>query len=281
MKLAICNETWGDLDFAATCGRIAAAGFQGIEIAPFTLKENPWDLSVNELKAHRAVATAAGLDIIGLHWLLKAPAGFHISSPDPAIRRRTHDFLRHLVEVNAELGGRILVFGSPNCRSLGTEIAPEEGWKRSREIFRDIAEYAHRHGAILALEPLSPIETDFLSSAAEGERMVEEVAHPGCKLHLDVKAMAGELLCRDGFFTPESLSLGIAELIRRHRRHLVHFHANDPNRRGPGTGIVDYAPIFAALRDIDYQAWLSVEVFDYAEGADEIARNSADFLRRG
>ena len=281
MKLAICNETWQDLDFAATCERIAAAGFTGVEIAPFTLKNNPWDITEPELADHRRSAAAAGLEIVGLHWLLKAPEGFHISSNDASVRRRSAEFLRHLVRVNAALGGRVLVFGSPTCRSLGSEINPEDGWKRSRELFHEIAEYAQSHHSILALEPLSPVETDFLSTSADGEKMCNEINHPACKLHLDVKAMAGEILHRDGFFNAEILSQSIADLIRRHSRHLVHFHANDPNRRGPGTGIVDYTPIFAALRSVAYDDWLSVEVFDYAEGADLIAQNSAAFLRQG
>src|SRR5436305_1818759 len=74
---------------------------------------------------------------------------------------------------------------------------------------------------ILAMEPLGPADGNFLLTAADGVRLIEMVGSPNCRLHLDCKAMSSEP-------TP------IPELLRRHRQQLVHFHANDPNRQGPG-----------------------------------------------
>ena len=45
MRYAICNEHWGDLPFAKVCERAAAAGYEGLELAPFTLKEDPRELT--------------------------------------------------------------------------------------------------------------------------------------------------------------------------------------------------------------------------------------------
>jgi sugar phosphate isomerase/epimerase len=67
-------------------------------------------------------------------------------------------------------------------------------------------------------------------------------------------------------------------LILEHRRLLAHFHANDPNRQGPGFGQLDFRPIFRALGEIDYAGWVSVEVFDYAPGIENLARKSIEYM---
>jgi sugar phosphate isomerase/epimerase len=76
-----------------------------------------------------------------------------------------------------------------------------------------------------------------------------------------------------------SESTPMADLIRRYRAELVHFHANDPNRQGPGFGELEFPPILAALGEIDYHGWVSVEVFDYSPGIERLARESIEYLR--
>jgi sugar phosphate isomerase/epimerase len=75
-------------------------------------------------------------------------------------------------------------------------------------------------------------------------------------------------------------STPIAELIHRHREHLVHFHANDPNRLGPGFGDLDFIPVFRALAEVQFRGWISVEVFDYSPGPERIARQSIEYMRK-
>ena len=108
---------------------------------------------------------------------------------------------------------------------------------------------------------VGPAEGDFLLTAAEGRELVSLVGSPHVRLHLDCKAMASE-------------SVPPAEIIQANRDILAHFHANDPNRQGPGMGQLEMVPIFAALKEIDWRGWVSVEVFDYSPGIERLVRES-------
>jgi sugar phosphate isomerase/epimerase len=266
MRFAICNETYQNTCFEAMCADVAAAGYAGIEIAPFTLAEDPRDLTLADAVNCAAKAKAHGLEIIGLHWLLTKPAWFHITTPDALQRRETARFGCHLVRLCAAMGGKIMVWGSPKARSLQPEWKYDEAFTRAAECVRVVAEEAGRHGITLAMEPLGRKETNFLNTAAETIRFCQTVDHPACKLHLDVKAMSDEP-------TP------IPDIIHASKDWTVHFHTNDPNLRGPGQGEVKFEPILTALRDTGYTGWLSTEVFDYTPDAPTIARQSIQYLK--
>jgi len=119
---------------------------------------------------------------------------------------------------------------------------------------------------ILCQEALPPPEADFITTAAEAADLVRSVAHPNFRLMLDVKSMCAE-------------ERPPAAIIREFAPLVEHFHANDANRRGPGFGDTDFRPIAAALREVGYPHWVSVEVFDYTPDPETIARESLRYLR--
>ena len=266
MKFAICNETYQGWDIAKICRDVSACGYEGLEIAPFTLDEDPRRIDEKQAKAVAQTAKDAGLQITGLHWLLVKPAGLHLTTPDDATRSRTVEFARHLVQMCAAMGGRVMVWGSPKQRSLEPGWDYEAAAGRAADALRAIARTAGDLGVVIAIEPLARKETNFLSTADETIRLLRRVDHPACRLHLDVKAMSDE-------------SKPLPGIIRDSAPFLAHFHANDPNLRGPGFGEVDFAPIASALKAAGYSGYVSVEVFDYTPDPETIAVRSLEYLK--
>jgi sugar phosphate isomerase/epimerase len=278
MRFALCNEMFGDRsvdrDMFSTVRQL---GYTGLEIAPFTLDPLAKPFDARNIPAERIVevrdrAEAAGLEIIGLHWLLAKTEGFYLTSPDADTRRHTAEYLSALVELCADLtsassSGRVMVLGSPQQRNLLPGVSYEEAEAYAVEVLHGAMAACRQYDVTIALEPLGPAETDFMLTAQSAIRLCKLVNSPHCRLHLDVKAMASE-------------KVPIADNIRTCRDWLVHFHANDPNLLGPGMGEVDYRPIFAALKEIDYRGWVSVEVFKYEPSPDEIARESMEYMEK-
>ncbi|MBN1394352.1 MAG: sugar phosphate isomerase/epimerase [Pirellulales bacterium] len=265
-KYSICNETFEGWPFEKACKFAARCGYAGVEIAPFTISNFVTDVPAERRRQLRRQAEEAGLKIVGLHWLLAKTTGFHLTSPEAEVRRNTTKYLVELARFCSDLGGNRLIFGSPQQRNLAPGMTKEQGMKYAAEALRPAMPELEKMDVTLALEPLAPAETNFLATAAEAVELIELVDSPRCRLILDCKAMSSEP-------TP------VPELIRKHRRLLVHFHANDPNRRGPGFGKLDFVPIMRALQEIDYRDWVSVEVFDYTPGPERLAKESIDYLR--
>ena len=267
MRFAICNETYQDTPFDEDCAHVAACGYDGIEIAPFTFDDDPSRITEQQATTLGKTAAAAGLAVVGLHWLLVKPPGLHITTPDDAVREHTIAFVEHLTRLCAAMGGNVLVFGSPKQRNLAEGQAYDDAMRRGVDSFRRICETAQPLGVTLALEPLGPAETNFMSSSAETVRIIEAVDHPACQLHLDVKERTTE-------------AESIRQIIARCAKHMAHVQANDANMRGPGFGDVDFLPIAQALKAANYDGYVSVEVFDYKPDAQTIARKSIDYLKK-
>jgi len=266
MRYAICNETFLDWPFDKAFAFARECGYEGIEIAPFTIENDVREISSAKRTEVRRQAEAAGLDVVGLHWLLAKTEGLYLTSPDKAVRQATSGYLGELARLCRDLGGEVLVLGSPQQRNLLPGVTMEQGMEFAAEVLRDAVEVLEETKVILAVEPLGPAEGDFLNHAADAVQLIGMVDSPRCRLHLDCKAMSSE---------PDP----IADVVRANASMMQHFHANDANKLGPGFGEIDFVPIFAALQDVDYRGWVSVEVFDYSPGIERLARDSIQYMR--
>jgi sugar phosphate isomerase/epimerase len=272
MKYAFCNEMFGDELFEQVWPEVARLGYTGVEIAPFTLWKEDEHFDARAVPAFmrqkvKQVAADSGLEVVGLHWLLAKTNGFYLTSPNAHVRSATADYLKALVELCADLGGKIMVLGSPQQRNLLPGVGYNDAEQYAAEVLRSVMPSCQERGVTIALEPLGPAEGDFMLTAEAGIRLARLVDSPNCRLHLDVKAMSSE-------------KHSIPVVIESSRDWLVHFHANDPNLLGPGMGDVEYGEIMQTLHDIHYDGWVSVEVFNYEPSPMEIAGQSIEYMRK-
>ncbi len=262
MRLAICNEMFEGRDLRRICRDVKALGYDGIELAPFTLASRITDLSASDLRAVRSTVEGEGLAVVGLHWLLAKTEGFHLTHPDREVRQRTADYLRALGEACAELGGSVMVLGSPKQRNLLPGVALDDGYGYAAEVLGRALPTIGAAGVDLCLEPLGPAETDFLNTIGQANTLIDSLNHPSLLLQLDVKAQTTD---------PEG---SVPGLFRHYGAVAGHVHIQEPDGRGPGFGPTDWPMVLGGLSESSYERWISVEVFDSSPGIDEVARQA-------
>ena len=266
MKFAICNEIfqkWKLEDAFACASRV---GYDAVEIAPFTIANSVTDVSELDRQSIRETAARNHIEIAGIHWVLVKPEGLYINHSDESIRRRTAEYFVNLVDFCADVGGKVMVVGSPKQRNILPGVSPQQAWDWATNTFRDAVKQAEQRQVTICFEPLAPFETNFINTAEEAIRFTQQLNTPHFKIILDVKAMYSE-------------AKPITQIIRDSWPHFAYFHANDKNLKGPGFGDVDFKPIAAALKEVGYKGFVSVEVFKFEEGAETIATKSIEYLK--
>jgi len=269
MRIALCNEVLAGMPLERQCEYAAGLGYDGLEIAPFTLDASPEKISTAEAAKIRRVVEASGLVVTGLHWLLVKPDGLSLTDPDASIRGRTIEVMLRLTALCAELGGAVLVHGSPKQRQIAPGETLATALARLRDGLAQAASAAGKAGVIYCIEPLSRRETSLVNTIAAAADLVRSISHPHLRTMIDCSA-AGQTEAES-----------IPSLIDRWLPTglIAHLQVNDPNRRGPGQGEMKFAPILAALKRHDYAGTIAVEPFDYSPDGPGVAAFSSGYLR--
>ncbi len=268
-RLAICNETFQGWDFAAGCRGALDTGYAGIEIAPFTLSEDPASIPASVREEYRDVIGSEGLGYVGLHSLLTVPRGeLHVTTPDAAVRNRSWVYFRKLIDLCADLGdGGMMILGSGRQRRTVEGTSVEEATRRLRDGLSEVAGHAQDRGVTILPETLAPHLCDVLTSMEQTVSMVREISHPAVQTMFDTHNAVAEEAPHD-------------QLIKQHSALIRHVHINEMDGRHPGTGTYDFSIPMQALKDLGYTGWLSLEVFRFEPSGAEIAKLSSKFLRR-
>jgi D-psicose/D-tagatose/L-ribulose 3-epimerase len=264
-KYAICNEMFEKLDFAGQCRMIRAAGFQGIEIAPFTLAGDLDEISAARRREMRAIIISEGLQFAGLHWLLITPKWLHLTTADQGVRQKSWDYFLRLIDFCSDLGGGVMVLGSPKQRASqgNTKI---EALRNLREGLARVAPHAAERGCVIAIEELPGKDTDVVNTLQEAVEIVRELRSPAIQTMFDFHNTTDEHEAAD-------------VLVRRYFHYIRHVHINEMDGRHPGTGNMNFLPVFNVLVELKYKGWVSLEVFDFSPGPERILRETMTFLR--
>ena len=265
MKFAVCNELFGDMSFKKSCALTAEFGFGGMELAPYTFSANPQELGPAERKEIKTILVDHGLEFVGLHWLLMAPQGLHLTTPDNRVRRKSWDFMKYLVEFCADMGGGVMVLGSPNQRKA-EGIAVEDALKYLKQGFVQLAPVAAGANTRILIESLSIRKTNVVTSMQEAADIIHEIDHPGISGIFDFHNCINE-------------ALSWPELIEHHKDIIQHVHFNEIDGGYPGSGNSDFVPAFKALERIHFQGWVSLEVFNQTEPPETILRETNRLIK--
>lgn len=269
MRIALCNEVIAPMPFPRQCEYAAKLGYDGLEVAPYTLSEEPHRMGAAQVAAARSAAGDAGIVVTGLHWLLVKPAGLSISARDEATRQRTVDVMLALVDLCAALGGRYLVHGSPQQRRIEAGDTRAAALARAQECFARVAERAERAGVVYCIEPLSSEATPLVNTLDEAAALVKAIGSRSVKSMLDCSSAARmerePLHALVDRWMPEGM--------------IAHVQVNDRNRRGPGQGEQRFAPLLSALRRHGYAGDVAVEPFDYVPDGPGAAARAIGYIR--
>jgi D-psicose/D-tagatose/L-ribulose 3-epimerase len=269
-KYAMCNESMAKLNWTQQCQIVGNAGYKGIEIAAFTLvKQSVEEMTSRKLKEMISAMKNAGIECVGLHWLLTPPPkGLHFTTPDSAVRQNTITYFLKLIDFCSDLGGPYMIFGSPKQRNT-MGISVEEAKKYFAEGLTIVADHAQKRSVKILIEPLGKNATDVVNTTAEALELAQQVNHPAIQIMFDFHNTTDETEPFD-------------VLLRKYFKHIHHVHVQemDGKHLGTGTAANDYVKAFQTLKDLQYDKWISLEVFDFSPGGKKIAEESMRVLKQ-
>jgi sugar phosphate isomerase/epimerase len=208
---------------------------------------------------------------VGLHWLLVTPNWLHITTPDAALRTKSWDYVRQLIDLAGDLREgqnepAIMVLGSPKQRATTGGATVPQAIDHLVEGLQSVGDHAHERNCVLCMETLDHSQTDVDCTLAQTVEILHRVNKPAVQTMFDFHNTPDE---RD----PPDV------LVERYFPMIRHVHINEMDGRWPGSGHSDYVPLLRTLKRKNYRGWISLEVFDFKAGAENIGRASIDYLK--
>lgn len=244
-------------DFEANVGRIAALGYDGIELAVRDPELLDVGLVQETLARHGLAVPAIGTG------QAFSEEGLSFTDPDAGVRARTVERIRRQVDL-ARLLKAVVIIGLIRGK-VQPGVTREQAIDWLGEALSDCAEYGAQQGVRLALEPVNRYETDLIINVSEGLSLISQIAADNLGLLVDTFHMNIE-------------EPSIEDSIRAAGAGIFHCHVADSNRWYAGAGHLDFSSILSALDEAGYQGYLSAEVLPFPK-PDECARRNIEHLR--
>jgi len=247
MKFGVNTFIWTarfDHSHLALLPEIKQAGFDGVELPLI----DPTQVNAADI---RPALADNGLECT---FCSVIPGGMSAISDDAGVRRATLEHMKTCIKVAVEAGGRLIVgpLYSPVGYLPGRRRNADE-WNRAVEFYQSLGDTLASHQVAIAIEPLNRFETHFLNTAEDAVALCDQIGSPWVGMLFDT-------------FHANIEEKDVAAALRKTARHLRHVHTCENDRGTPGTGHVDWTGVFAALREMGYDGWLTIESFGFALG---------------
>ncbi|OPY36114.1 MAG: Xylose isomerase-like TIM barrel [Methanoregula sp. PtaU1.Bin051] len=246
MKLSVSNVAWYNNRIEEFIRFVSGLGCRGIELGPSMIWPEPVLAPVSERRALKTMIADAGLDLAGIQALLYSRQDLFLFG-DAAVREKMLEYLTGMMDLCGDLGGEVLVFGSPRNRKIGN-LPQDKARAIAVGFFRELGIRAGKRGLYFCIEPLGRTETDFINTVAEAFAFIQEAGNPeGLGLHIDTKGIIDEREVDKPYLAD---MFAIAK----------HVHISEPDLRPVGTGSYNHRPISRKIRSSGYNRFISIEM---------------------
>lgn len=266
MKLAVSNVAWYQKEIDNFLELLSSMECHGIELAASMIWDEPIDSSGKERLELRRKIEDSGLKLTGLQALLYTRKDLLLFK-DERTRQKILDYLIKLMDICSDLGGEVLVFGSPQNRKIG-DLLVKEAYSLAVDFFSKVAKHAEERNVFFCIEPLGRIETDFINTVKEAEKLIRDVGNPkGIGLHIDAKGLIDENEVSSPYITR---SFSIAK----------HVHLNDPGLMPPGSTGYDHKQIRDRIKESGYSRFVSIEMRRQEPDVEGAIRKAVNYVKK-
>ena len=266
IKLAVSNISWYPREIDGFLQLLSSLKCEGIELAASMLWQEPVDSTIRQRLELRRKIQDAELKLTGLQSLLYTRRDLLLFK-DKKGRQKTLDYLIRLMDLCRDLGGEILVFGSPRNRNIG-DLPREKAYAIAVDFFSRVGKQAEKRNLCFCIEPLGKTETDFINRIKEAEEFIEDTGNcKGLGLHIDVKALIEEKEVSWPYLT-ESFSSA------------KHVHLNEPGLMPPGSTGYCHKEIRARMDGSTYSRFLSIEMRRQERDMEGSIHRAVDYVRQ-
>jgi D-psicose/D-tagatose/L-ribulose 3-epimerase len=246
MKLSVSNVAWYQGRIDEFLGFIASLGCTGVELGPSMIWPEPVLAPAAARQGLKRSISDAGLELAGIQALLYTRQDLAMFG-DAATRGRMLEYLTGMMDLCRDLGGEVMVFGSPRNRTMGT-LPRDKARDIALKFFREVGIRAGKRGVYFCIEPLGRTETDFINTVAEAYSLLGETGHPeGLGLHIDIKGLIDEHEV-DAPYLVDMFAVA------------KHIHISEPDLRPVGTGLYDHTAVSRKIRKSGYGRFVSIEM---------------------